>query len=365
MSQQAATPATAQPSRRRRIVSWLVRLGITSAALAWAMSQTDFDALGSALARVSGTAAVLSVAIFLVNLLVGAARWRVLLVAYGGKWKPPLLLLWRVYLVALFYNTVLPANVGGDVMRGYVTRRAFPGAAGAYLVVAIERIFGLAGIFLLAAIGLIVHPIPEISNMTVFALAGIVVAGLAAASPMAGRRLAPWLPGRLRTMAELLPTVRVPALLIVVLALSVGTQTALALTGHVLLSSIDPQISLGTSIILVPVAMAAIYAPTVGGLGAREAAFVLVFGAIGMGETDAVAASFAMFAAQLATALLGGLAHLIAPLPDPEEETTPGSEHVTPHPSEPKASTAPSEARRRGESEGAPSGRGGGVGGSM
>lgn len=308
------------PSRRRRILSWVLRIAVTGGALTWALSQVDMSSLGDALTRVSTVAAVTAVLLFLLNLLVGAFRWRVLLAAYGAKWEPSLLLLWRVYLVALFYNTALPANVGGDMMRGYVTRRAFPGAAGAYLVVAIERVFGLAGIFLLAAVGLLVHPIPEIPNMTLYAFIGIVVAGLAAASPLLGRRIAPWLPARLRAMAEVLPTVRAPALLLAVLVLSMCTQCALALTGHVLLSSIDPTVSVGTSIILIPVAMASIYMPTVAGLGARELAFVVALGAVGVTRADAIAASFAMFAAQLATALLGGLAHLLAPLPQVEDE---------------------------------------------
>ncbi|MFW5925483.1 MAG: lysylphosphatidylglycerol synthase transmembrane domain-containing protein [Myxococcota bacterium] len=312
----AQTEGAPPVSRRRRVLSWALRLTITGGALAWVLSQTDLSKLAPALGRVSVVAAVLSVLIFLVNLFIGALRWRVLLRAYGARWKPSLLLMWRVYLVALFYNTALPANVGGDVVRGYVTRRAFPGAAGAYLVVAVERVFGLAGIFLLAAIGLLLHPIPAFANLTFFALIGVLIAAAAAASPLLGRRLAPWLPGRLRSMAELLPLVRTPSLLLVVLALSVGTQTALALTGHVLVSSIDSSVSLGTSIVLVPVAMAAIYAPTVAGLGAREAAFVLAFGAVGVSEADAVAASFAMFASQLATALIGGFSHMLVPLPE-------------------------------------------------
>jgi glycosyltransferase 2 family protein len=301
---------------RRKAFSWLLRVGITLGALAWALSQTDLASLGAAFGRITALALAGAVALFFANLLVAAVRWRVLLAAYGSSWKAPVGLLYRIYIVALFYNTVLPANVGGDVVRGYVTRRAFPGAAGAYLVVLIERVFGLAGIFLLAATGLLLRPLAALPNAWAVALAALLAAAGAALSPLLARRCAPLLPGRLGAMAADLPVARVPALLLVVLLLSVGTQGLVAVTGHVLLQSVGAPVGIFDSLTLIPVAMAAVYAPTVAGLGARELAFVVVLGAVGVSEADAVAASLALFGAQLVTALFGGLLHLVAPLPE-------------------------------------------------
>jgi glycosyltransferase 2 family protein len=312
MTSQDARPAGTRP----RAFAWLLRVGITLGALAWALSQTDLPSLGAAFGRITALALAGAVALFFANLLVAAVRWRVLLAAYGSSWKAPLGRLYRIYIVALFYNTVLPANVGGDVVRGYVTRRAFPDAAGAYLVVLIERVFGLAGIFLLAATGLLVRPLAALPNAWAVALAALLAAAGAALSPLLARRCAPLLPGRLGAMAADLPVARVPALLLVVLLLSVGTQGLVAVTGHVLLQSVGAPVGIFDSLTLIPVAMAAVYAPTVAGLGARELAFVVVLGAVGVSEADAVAASLALFGAQLVTALFGGLLHLVAPLPE-------------------------------------------------
>jgi glycosyltransferase 2 family protein len=309
-------PTPPPRSPRRRLLSWTLRIAVTVGALTWALSQTDLSALSAAFGRITTVALTGAVLLFFANLLAAAVRWRVLLATYGSDWNPPIALLYRIYVVALFYNTVLPANVGGDVMRGYVTRRAFPGAAGAYLIVVIERVFGLAGIFLLAATGLLIRPIDTLPNAAAMAMVALLAALSAAASPLFARRLAPWLPGRLRTMAAALPIPRLPALLLVVLALSVVTQGLLALTGHVLLASVGAPVGLFDSLTLIPVAMAAVYAPTVAGLGARELAFVVVLAAVGVSEADAVAASLALFGAQLITALFGGLMHLFAPLPE-------------------------------------------------
>jgi glycosyltransferase 2 family protein len=309
-------PASPPRSTRRVIASWVLRIGVTVAALTWALSQTDMNALGAAFGRITTIALGGAVLLFFANLLAATVRWRVLLATYGSQWRAPLPLLYRIYVVALFYNTVLPANVGGDVMRGFVTRRAFPGAAGAYLIVFIERMFGLAGIFLLAAMGLILRPLDVLPNALAVALGALLASLAAAASPLFARRLAPWLPGRLGTMAAALPIPTRPVLLVVVLVLSVVTQGLVALTGHVLLVSIGAPVGLFDSLTLIPVAMAAVYAPTVAGLGARELAFVVVLGAIGISEADAVAGSLALFGAQLIAALFGGLLHLVAPLPE-------------------------------------------------
>jgi hypothetical protein len=145
---------------------------------------------------------------------------------------------------------------------------------------------------------------------------------------MVARRIAPALPGRLKTLAKLLPPVRRPAFLLVVLALSVVTHTVVALSGHALVASTAATVALSESLVLVPLALVAMYFPTVAGLGAREAAFVVLFGSIGVAVADAMAASLGLFGVQLLVALVGGLLHLVAPLP----AIAPAGREATGHP---------------------------------
>lgn len=305
-----AAPSESPP---RRWPWLLVRLAVTGAALGWTLSQVSLEELLGAIRRLAPGATVVALALSFANLFVGSLRWRTLLAAYGAEQRPSILRLAHLYLVALFYNTFLPANVGGDVVRGYVTRDAFPGSAGAYLIVGIERVFGLAGLFLLGATVLLVRPLAELPHLPWLAAGALLAAAAASLAPVLARRLAPIAPSRLRTVLALTPTVRRPALLLPVLLLSVGTQSVVALTGHALVVSIAPEVTLAQSLVIVPVALIAMYLPTVAGLGTREAAFVLLFGAVGVGEADATAASLALFAVQLAVAATGGVVHLVAP----------------------------------------------------
>lgn len=306
----AGESEAAPPPRRRAVIGTLLRVAITTAALAWTLSRVSLDDLSRAGERVTAGAAALALALTFGNLLLGATRWRILLRAYGAERPPPIARLYRVNLVGLFFNTFLPANVAGDVVRAHVTRDAFDGAASAYVIVAIERIFGLAGLLVLATTVLLVHPLEPVADLPWVAALGLVAAVLAALSPVLARRFAHRLPGKLSELAAALPSVRHPWLLFFVLAISVGTHLVLAITGHVLLVAIDPDVSLAESIVIVPIALAALYFPTIAGLGAREAAYVVLFGTIGVAAADATAASLALFGVQLLVAATGGMVHV-------------------------------------------------------
>jgi uncharacterized membrane protein YbhN (UPF0104 family) len=295
-----------------RLRWWLLRLGATAAALGlwWWLARASAGDLLGALVRISPRAIVVALALSFLALWVGALRWQALLRVYGAATVPPLALLLRAYLEGVFFNTFLPANVGGDVLRAHVTRKAFPGVAGAYLIVAIERVFGLAGLCLLASGMLLMHPIAGLEAGPWLAALGSLVALGAAASPVLVRRASHRLPGRLGELARLAPEVRRPGLLILVLALSLGTQTLVALTGHALVASLEPAVTVADSLVRVPAALATTYFPTIAGLGAREAAFVVLFRGAGVSQADATAASLAFLGVQLVVALAGGVVHL-------------------------------------------------------
>jgi uncharacterized membrane protein YbhN (UPF0104 family) len=94
-----------------------------------------------------------------------------------------------------------------------------------------------------------------------------------------------------------------------------------AVAGWVLLSSLAP-ISLADSLLVVPLAAATAFLPiTVGGTGAREAVYVALCGRLfHMPESDALAASLALWLATLVVGAMGGIAQLIA-----RRASTPGA----------------------------------------
>jgi len=306
-----------RPTARRRL--WLVlRLAGTAAGLTYVLTVADLSEVVAVFGRVPLTAIAAAIGLTALNVAVASVRWRILLVTYGSDDPPSVARLIRLYLVGLFYNGFFPGGVGGDVVRGIVSREAF-GAAGvtpALTVVFVERVLGLTGLLALTATALAVRPLPGVDDALPWSLAGIGMAVVAVLAVAAARRLAPVLPGRAGRIAASVPSIRRPGGFAFALLLSVGTQTLVALSGHVLLVSVEPTVGLTDSLVIVPVAAAAAFFPfTVGGAGAREAAFVaLCTTALSMQEADAAAASLLLWLSQLLVAGTGGILQLTMPV---------------------------------------------------
>jgi len=319
------SPADPAPGERARSATrrglWAgLRVAVGLGALAWTLSRVSLEDLVASAARIGPGPALAAVGATFLALVVATERWRLVLAAYAAPHLPRRRDLLRLYLVGLFYNTYLPGAVGGELVRGWATRHAFgaQGAGGGLAVVVVERLFGLAGLLTLGAGVLAVHPVTGTRHLPALAAAGLAAALAAASSPLLLRRLAPWVPGRFRGLVAGLPTVRRPALLGVVLLLSVGTQALSAITGWVLLRAIDPGVALMDALVLVPLAMVAAFFPfTQAGLGVREAAFVWLFTRVGVARADATAASLGVLAAQLVVAGVGGLLSAEPPAPRP------------------------------------------------
>lgn len=319
MSEPTGDPAPPTPSRARTALLWALRIAGTAAGFGYIAYIVDPDELMGGLAKVSALAFAGACATTAVNLCVGAVRWRVLLAAYGAPRRPPLSLLIRAYYVGFFYNNYLPGGLGGDVVRGVVTRRSFgaSGTAASLTVVLVERALGLAGLLLLVSATALVRPIEGTQNVLPYAGLGLALAAAGIGSVALGRRLGAVAPGRIGEILASLPVIERFDAFGAALAISLVTQSLVAVTGWFLLASVTGgAVGLGDAFVLVPLGAAAAFFPlSVGGAGVREMAFVGLFvTALHMAEADAVAVSLAMWASQLAIGAVGGLVQLFAPV---------------------------------------------------
>ncbi len=306
MTAEGARHAPRPPLRVPVWARWLVTAG--AVALWWGIAGDSVPELGVAIARMPAWAIGAAIAIGVAMYVPAAMRWRLLLRAYGGRSLPRDRELFYFSLVGQFYNTVIPGNVGGDVLRGHWTRRLLP-SGGAYLVVLVERLFGLCGLLVLVSAGLLVRPWLE--PLRFVGAFGVVLAMSILGVVASARRLGPRIPGRVGATLSRLPPLLHLGPLPGALALSVVIHAAQAAMGFFLFAGMGVHPGAVDLLVLVPVALAAMYLPTVAGLGARETAFVLLFGAVGVGEAPATVASLGMLLSQLAVAGLGGVLELV------------------------------------------------------
>ncbi len=312
----AHEPPTRDKKKRRILLA--IQIAGSACGFAYIAAVADLGAAFDAALSAPLTSLGAAIAIGFATLGVGALRWQILLRAYGATQVPALRRLYLIYLVGLFYNCYLPGGVGGDVVRGVVSREAFgaEGVTRGIAVVTVERALGLSGLLLVCAGALYARPVPTAIpseaalGLAVACTVGVVV-GLAWA-----RRLAPRLPGALARVAGALPRARSLGSIGIALALSVVTQLGVALAGHAVLSAIEPRAMLADSLFIVPLAAATAFLPiTVGGAGAREAAFVVLAATvIGTSQDRATAASLLLWASQLVVAGVGGIVQIFLPV---------------------------------------------------
>ena len=131
-------------------VVFLLKSTVSIGLLAVLFAQTDSSSLYDAIRRASLPWLAAALALYLVMILASAWRWNLLLMAQRisvSGWT-----LVSSFLVATFFNSFLPSNIGGDVIRIRDTTQPAGSIGRATAIVVIDRAMGLLGLLLVAAI---------------------------------------------------------------------------------------------------------------------------------------------------------------------------------------------------------------------
>ncbi|MCA9576712.1 MAG: lysylphosphatidylglycerol synthase transmembrane domain-containing protein [Polyangiales bacterium] len=343
-------PLPGPPRSRRRL--WLaLKVALSVAILALVIGRNDPSALWDALRRVSARAVGVSAALITLTAVIGAARWAAVMRAYGAPHLPSAGRLLRLYFMGFFYNLWLPGGVGGDLVRGVASREAFgdAGATAGLTVVFVERLCGLIGLFLFVGVSFSLWPLPGVDVPVVYAAMALALAASGVALVALAPALTPVLPPPLARI-----TARVPRLVrrepfILALGLSTLTHLFTALSGHVLVAALAPNVSATHSLTVVSLAAVSAFFPlTHAGAGIREGAFVQLYAPLGVPGASAVAASLGLFATQLLVSGAGALVSVLAggaqaPIPEPSTPTI-GAAGPPPTPTDPAGPTQQGEA---------------------
>jgi uncharacterized membrane protein YbhN (UPF0104 family) len=311
-----AAPMQSQRSPAKRILL-VLRVLVPVLAIAYLLSIVPLGDVLAAVGEMPLWAVAVAVLVLVLATALATLRWRLLMSACGMQGKPTFLELFRAYWIGAFYNTYVPGGLGGDVMRAVATRR-FGGDRGlpaALAVVFLERTLGLSGLLILVATSFTVFPLSGVPNVMLWSALGLAVAACAVLAIVNGARVARFLPTPLARIASALPTIVSLPLFFVCLGLSVATQFTGVVMGHLLISSVTSAVHWSDSLVILPLVNAAQYFPlTVGGAGARETAFVLLYSAVGVAKADALATSLVMGGLMYTTSLVGGVLHWMRPL---------------------------------------------------
>ena len=311
--------AVARDAWRSPVVRLVTGFVVSAAFLAVTVSRVDLGETARALVRAAPGGIALAVGLVLVELVIRAERWRILL---HPSAQVPLRSAFAYLTVGYFANTLLPARLG-DAARAYLAGRSFGISPLVTLgTVVVERVLDAVVILLVVLLaGLLVAPGSQFAGsaavLTAVVLVGLAVAVMAGVvairSGLLDRPHGRQLRAVVVRIAEGAATLRRPRGAAVILGLTIlpfGVAVcAFGATSGALGLPLGPA---EWALVLGVLALSTAIPAAPGSLGTYEFAGVAVLVILGLGPSQALAATVLFHViATLPPALLGLVATLV------------------------------------------------------
>lgn len=304
-----------------------VKLAVSATLLYWILSRANLREVIAAAASASVPLLLFAYFLNFAGVLISATRWRGLLRAQGVD--APWGFLVKSYMVAAFFNNLLPSTVGGDASRAYDSYHAASRTADAMASVIVDRLLGLLALVLFAVVSMpfareLTAGLPALPAW--IALAGLGLVGFVWVVFFGGARLlgrfADPLPGPVRSAAKRVAEAFAAyrgrhRVLGVAFGLSVLLQANVILHFVVIAAAMGLPVPTVGFLLIVPLATFIMMVPvTINGIGLRENALALFLAVYGVGNSEAVAFAWLVYLGSLILGVLGGLVYAVRRRPE-------------------------------------------------
>ena len=273
----------------------------------------------------------LAIGLVVLDRMLMAYRWIVLLCPIDASSRPPLTSVLRIFFVSTFAGTFLPASIGGDIVRAYGLSQLQVAPGQAVASVLMDRLLGVVSILIVGAVGLYFARTGDLAStraITISLLAGAMLS-MAAASIVFSERAAALAQAvairmpvdAIRTIgAELTRATRAygehHGELANVLAGSIAVQVLRIVQAWCLGRALGIEAPLAVYFGLIPLILLVMLLPvSINGIGTSQMGFVWFFGRAGVPEAEAFALSVLFVALGVVGNLPGGLLYAFGPRP--------------------------------------------------
>lgn len=306
-------------SRYKHAALFSVKLLLSVAVLVYIARGLDLRQLRTHLVSVDPVLFVVALALIFLQTFVLNGRWELIMRALGVplNWLAG----WRILMISLWFNQVLPSSVGGDAVRMWLLRQRGVQWSEAVKGVAADRFTALIGLIVLMVAGLPLL-LSRVSNpAAILAIGGLTLAGVAGTVVLLTLDR---LPKRLIALPAIASFVRFGALVRFLLlqserrgllfgsALLIHLVTAAAC--YALARGVGAQLSvLDAGILIPPVVLLTAVPISISGWGVREGAMVACLGLAGVPSEEALSVSLLLGAISVIVGLVGGVIWLASP----------------------------------------------------
>jgi uncharacterized protein (TIRG00374 family) len=301
----------------------ILKTGVSLTLLIYVGLQLDWSAVWKSMSSLKWWTLPAAVFFQALAFSVGAIRWHTLLVAQGLPYRLAQLI--PPYLIGAFFNNFLPASTGGDIFRIYHIQLRSHGIGAAFSPVFTERALGLVTLLLISLVASTFYEGDEpIVTKTVFA-AALFFAGLVSFLFALGFSASYWplhrwlerqsdnklVKGLLAISESTHHFLARPALVLRIVLISGVMHLMMTTAFWTLGQGVSSELSPGYYFLTVPLILVSAAIPiTLGGLGVREAAGIVLLTSVGMLPADAAAVAI-LFIPTLYLASFQGLFFLV------------------------------------------------------
>jgi len=243
----------------------------------------------------------------------------------GENIRVPIMRLMELNYIGYFFNNFMPSAVGGDIIKAYYSGMLTKEKAKSYVSIFMDRLFGLFSFAFIALIALI-SSWEAVSNAVVkksvfiFIILCFFLAIISLNAKMAGyvsRVLKKItfvnLGEKLAKLYDIVHNYRNKKdVIFKTLLISMIAQAIYFNVIYILAKSVNAGMPLKSIFLIMPIVSAISMLPSVGGLGLRESAIVILFGPI-IGFDKAFSISILLFAILFLISLVGGIIYLGSP----------------------------------------------------
>jgi hypothetical protein len=323
LTEALAAEGVSKPRGQKR---WLLTIGkgtVSGGLIFWLLYDTNLQDIFHALQLAKLPILCLAFSLHFLGCYVSVLRWSVLLRAQNLVL--PISTLLKSYMVALFFNNLLPSTVGGDVVRVYDTCRLGKDKAGAVTTVFVDRLLGIFVLmgFLSGSLLLLKRfPTPLSHSYRWVLSSGGILLAIAWAVLRAYRHMtttATMVPlpsvNRIqqlikKTIESLLRLKQRKDLLAVALILSLILQINVVMYYYLIALGIGISVPFKDFFLIVPLAIFVMMIPvSINGVGLRENVFVLFFATFGVMKAEAIAFAWLDYGMVLMLGIIGGVVY--------------------------------------------------------
>jgi uncharacterized protein (TIRG00374 family) len=291
------------------------------------LNQVGFQEVINILTRISWAWYIPAFGLFLLNIIIRAYRWYILLHSLNDR--PTFGRLTYLYFVGFFANNFIPSGFGGDVVKVVSLRQQYGRGTEALSSVVMDRMTGLIGSSFIALLALAWNASRRTANVDLPASLWTIIALISIGIP-AGFLLLRWknpliylahrfpitqnLPLYAR-FERLIDTVhRYPfPVLFRSLLISLPFTIDLILIQYSIARALDVDVPLAVFPLFVPIiAILNLLPIAFNGLGVREGVYLFLFVPVGVSPEAAVAMSLAFYFLRFSAGIVGGLLYAFA-----------------------------------------------------